>query len=129
MVGVRKAMVSSVAVGVAVCSSAIGFQPPGPQARLEAIGPTNGLPALLQRAFAPDESFQPVPVPGPNDWLAAHPEAGQTFEQFQRSHPNRPGAQQRTIYLQPLGEFPPQQSPALEKLRDYAAAFFQMEVK
>src|ERR1051326_3339431 len=128
MVSLRKAMVSSVAVGVAICS-AMGFQPPGPQARLEAIGTINGLPVIIQRAFAPGESFQPVPVPGPNDWLAAHPESGQTFEQFQRSHPNRPGEQRRTIYLQPLGAFPPQQSPSLQKLRDYAAAFFQMDVK
>jgi archaemetzincin len=128
MVGVRKAMVSSVAAGVAVCS-AMGFHPPDPQARLEAIGPTNGLPATLQRAFAPADSFQPVPVPGPNDWLAVHPESGQTFEQFRCSHPNRPDAQRRTIYLQPLGTFPPEQSPPLEQLRDYAAAFFQMEVK
>jgi archaemetzincin len=70
-----------------------------------------------------------VPVPGPKDWLAAHQEPGQTFQQFQRSHPNRPDNQRRVIYLQPLGAFSPQQSPSLEKLRDYAAAFFQMEVK
>jgi archaemetzincin len=128
MVSVRKAIVSSVAAGVTVCS-AMEFQPPGPQARLEAIGPTNGLSAVLQRAFTPDDSFQPVPVPGPSDWLAAHPEPGQTFEQFQRSHPNRPDKQQRIIYLQPLGSFSPQQSPSLEKLREYAVAFFQTEVK
>src|SRR5439155_25869399 len=68
-----------------------------------------------------------MPTPGPNDWLAAHREPGQTFEQFQRSWPNRPNAQRRTIYLQPLGASPEQQN--LEKLREYAAHFFQMEVK
>jgi archaemetzincin len=107
----------------------MGFEPPGPQERLEAIGPTKGLPALLQQAFTPDDSFQPVPVPGPSDWLAVHREPGQTFEQFQRSHSNRPDKQRRIIYLQPLGAFPRQQSPSLEELRDYANAFFQMEVK
>jgi archaemetzincin len=124
----RIGMLSLVAVGVAACS-AMGFEPPRSQARIEAIGPTNGLSAILQRAFAPGDSFQPVPVPGSSDWLASHSESGQTFEQFQRSHPNRPDAQRQTIYLQPLGTFPPQQSPSLGKLRDYAAAFFQMEVK
>ena len=118
----------SVLIGIAV-RSAMGFEPPGPQARLEAIGLTNELPAALQQAFTPNGSFEPVPVPGPSDWLAAHREAGQTFEQFERSHPNRPDEHRRTIYLQPLGDFPPEQSPSLEKLRDYAAAFFQMPVK
>jgi archaemetzincin len=32
------------------------------------------------------------------------------------------------IYLQPLGVFPEQQSPSLDKLRRYAADFFQMPV-
>ena len=105
----------------------MGFEPPGPQQRLEAIGPTTGLSAVLQRAFAADDTFPPMRTPGPNDWLAAHREPGQTFEEFQHSRPNRPNAQRRTIYLQPLGAFPEQQN--LEKLRKYAAHFFQMEVK
>ncbi len=124
----RKAIVISAAGLVAVCSG-MGFEPPGPKQRLEAIGPTNGLPEVLRRALTPDDSFQPIPVPGPNDWLAAHAEPGQTYQQFQRSHPNRPDSQRRIIYLQALGAFPEQQSPPLEKLREYAAAFFQMEVK
>jgi archaemetzincin len=113
---------------IAVCSG-MAFEPPGPQQRLEAIGPTNGLSEVLRRAFTPDDSFQPVPVPSPNDWLAAHREPGQTFEQFQRSRPNQPDAHRRIICLQPLGAFPEAQSPSLERIREYAAAFFQMEVK
>ena len=123
----RKAIASSVAAGVAVCSG-MGFEPPGPRACLEAVGPTNGLSAVLQQAFTPESSFQAVPVPARNDWLAAHPEPGQTYEQFLRSHPNRPDSQRQIIYLQPLGVFSPEQSPSLGKLRHYAAAFFQMKV-
>jgi archaemetzincin len=128
VVMMRKILLISAAAVIAV-SSSMGFEPPGPQKRLEAIGTTDGLPARLQRALAPDDSFQPVPVPGPSDWLAVHREPGQTFEEFRRSHPNRPDAQRRTIYLQPLGAFSEQQSPLLEKLREYAAGVFQMEVK
>lgn len=117
------------AAAVIAVSSSMGFDPPGPQKRLEAIGTTDGLPAALQRALAPDDGFQPIPVPGPSDWLAVHREPGQTFEEYRRSHPNRPDTQRRIIYLQPLGAFPEQQSPSLEKLREYAARFFQMEVK
>jgi archaemetzincin len=127
MVIMRKAiLVSGVAV-ITVCSS-MGFEPPGPQKRPEAIGATNGLPLVLQRAFAPDDSFQPVPIPSQSDWLAAHREPGQIFDEFRLSHPNRPDAQRRVIYLQALGPFPEQQSPSLEKLRQYAAHFYQMEV-
>ena len=107
----------------------MGFEPPRPQKRLEAIGATNGLPAALQRTFTPDDDFQPVPVPGPQDWLAVHREPGQTFDDFRRSQPNRPDARRRIIYVQPLGDFRAQQSPSLEMLRQYAADFFQMEVK
>jgi archaemetzincin len=124
----RKTLLISAAAVIAL-SSSMGFDPPGPQKRLEAIGTTDGLPAALQRALAPDDSFQPVPVPGPSDWLAVHREPGQTFEEFRRSHPNRPDGQRRIIYLQPLGNFLEQQSPSLEKLREYAAGFFQMEGK
>ena len=124
----RLALFISIAIVVAV-SSTRGFEPPGPQKRLEAIGATNGLPAALQRAFTPDHDFQPVPVPGPQDWLAVHREPGQTFDDFRRSQPNRPDTRRRIIYLQPLGDFRAQQSPSLEMLRQYAAEFFQMEVK
>ncbi len=124
----RTTILLSAAVVGAVCSG-MGFEPPGPQKRLEAIGATDGLPAVLQRAFGADESFDPVPIPSPGDWLAVHREPGQTFEEFRRSRPNRPDAQRRVLYLQPLGAFPEQQSPSLEKLRQYAAAFFQTEVK
>ena len=124
----RRALLVS-AVAVMALSSGMAFEPPGTQKQLEAIGVTNGLPPALQRALAPNDSFEPVPVPGPGDWLAVHREPGQTFEEFRRSHPNRPDAQRRIIYLQPLGAFPEGQSPSLEKLREYAAAFFQMEIQ
>ena len=75
----RQALFISAAGMLAVCSG-MAFEPPGPQQRLEAIGPTNGLSDVLRRAFTPDDSFEPVPVPGPSDWLAVHREPGQTFE-------------------------------------------------
>jgi archaemetzincin len=110
-------------------SSAMGFEPPGPQQRFEAIGATNGLAGLLQRAFTPGDDFQPVPAPGPSDWLAVHREPGQTFDEFRRSQVDRPDARRRSIYLQPLGEFPGPHSPSRETFREYATRFFQMEVK
>jgi archaemetzincin len=105
----------------------MAFEPPGPAARLEAIGPTDSLPAALQRAFAPDGDFEPVPLPAAQDWLAVHQEPGQTFDDFRQAHPNRPDEKRRILYLQPLGDFG--QGPSVETLREYAAGFFQMPVK
>jgi len=108
----------------------MAFAPPGQQTIRDAIGDLNVLPVPLQRALSPDgDSFDPIPKPGPNDWLAVHNESGQTFEEFKRSQPNRPTQTQRIIYLQPLGDFPPERSPSIDKLQEFAAAFFAIEVK
>ena len=94
-----------------------------------ALGLTEDLPVELKRALIPSDDFEPMPRPGPNDWLAVHPEAGQSFEQFVQSSPNRPGDKRSILYLQPLGEFRPDAAPSLTLLREYAAAYFQMEVR
>ena len=107
---------------------AIAFNRPATEERLKAIGPTNGLPPALQRALV-IKDFAPLPVPSPHDWLAVHPEPGQTFEEFRRGQPNRPDEQRNIIYLLPLGNFPEKQSPSTEMLGQYAGTFFQMEVK
>src|SRR5438132_5331104 len=108
----------------------MAFTPPDEKTIRNAVGDLNGLPTVLQRAFTPDKkSFDPIPEPNPGDWLAVHNERGQTFEEFKASQPNRPGQNQHVIYLQPLGDFMPEQSPSNDKLREFAAAFFAMEVK
>ena len=75
------------------------------------------------------ELFEKLPPPGPNDWLANHPERGQTFEQFVASRPNKPDAQRRTICIQPLGDFTAVESPSLALLRTFAEAFFMLPVR
>jgi archaemetzincin len=113
---------------VSVCL-AMDSQPPGPAERLRAIGPTRGLPETLRLALDAGSDFEPIPAPRPGDWLAVHPEPGQTFEDFGRSRPNRPDGTRRKIYLQPLGEFPRDRSPALEILKEYAASYFVTETE
>jgi archaemetzincin len=108
----------------------IAFEPPNPRTRQAAVGDLSGLPASLQRAFAPDAmEFDPIPKPGPDDWLAVHDEPGQTFDDYKASRPNRPTAERSIIYLQPLGDFTPERSPPIDELRDFAAAFFAMDVR
>ncbi len=88
---------------------------------IAAIGDTRALSPALQCALNP-AAFEPMRAPGPNDWLANHTEAGQTFDDFVRSQPNRLTPQRRTIYLQPLGTF------ELGPLKEFTEAFFMMPV-
>jgi archaemetzincin len=107
----------------------MSFAVPPPSERLQAISPLAGLPEPVKRALEPrGEFFDPLPAPGPNDWLANHPEPGQPFERFLHSQPNRPDAPRRKLYLQPLGEFAEDEAPALGLLRQFAAGFFGMEI-
>lgn len=108
----------------------MSFQPPDPEVRRAAVGDLTGLSPVLRRAFSADApDFEPISKPGPHDWLAVHLESGQTFDDFKASRPNRPTESRRNIYLQPLGEFVPDRSPAIEKLCEFASAFFALEVK
>jgi hypothetical protein len=94
-----------------------------------AIGGTQGVPLTLQRALEPGKAFEPLPEPKPGEWLAEHPEGDQAFNQFVRSYPYRPDARRDNIYLQPLGVFSEGRSPSIETLKEYASAFFAMDVK
>jgi archaemetzincin len=60
--------------------------------------------------------------------LALHPEPGQTFDAFIRSRPHRPDMVRRKLYVQPLDAFPSGQSPSLERLNQFAEAFFTRAV-
>jgi archaemetzincin len=107
----------------------MAFQLPTLEETHSAIGSTDGLPTALQRALGPDQDFEPIPVPRSGDWLAEHHERGQTFNEYVRLGANRPDTSRNIIYLQPLGQFKKEYSPPLELLREYAAAYFMMDVK
>ncbi len=102
--------------------------PRNQEERIRAIGSTSDLPLMLRRAFEPAGDFGPIPKPGPHDWLANHPEPGQTYEEFISSNPNRPDVHRNKIYLQPLDEFPAGKSPSLATLEQFAEVFFGMKV-
>jgi archaemetzincin len=108
--------------GIALATAILAmFTPPDAEHRRLAIGDTHALAPPVRCALdAP--AFEPIRAPGPDDWLANHRETGQTFDDFVRSHPNRPTAQRRTIYLQPLGTF------ELGPLKEFTEAFFMMLV-
>lgn len=116
---------------LAICSVilAMNFKPPTVAERLKAIGKTEGLGGTLRRALEPADDFEPIPVPQPGDWLAVHYEPGQSFDEFVKSKPNHPDKIRNKIYLQPLGEFPKTQIPLTQILKEYASAYFAMQVE
>jgi len=67
--------------------------------------------------------------PQSGDWLESHEESGQTFDQYLKSDPNRPGKTLTTIYIQPLGEFDQTQQRLIEQTADLLARFYGVPVK
>ncbi len=108
---------------------AMNFKPPTASEILKAIGSTKELSDNLRKALEPGGDFEPIPIPKSGDWLAVHRETGQRFDEFVKSKPNRPDKIRRKIYLQPLGEFPEGKIPLAERLREYAGAFFALQVE
>ncbi|MDX1665290.1 MAG: archaemetzincin [Candidatus Promineifilaceae bacterium] len=104
------------------------FLPPEREQRLQAIGPVDDLPASLRRAFTPADNFDPIPPPSPSDWLANHPEPGQSFQEWLAARPLWPDSRRQTIYLQPLEDFTGETAPALDQLLRFAEAFFALPV-
>ena len=105
------------------------FKPPDATARQKAIGSLDDLPDALIRALTPGKDFQPIPAPGPHDWLANHDEPGQTFDQFRRFAANKPDKERPAIYLQPLGAFSKKEDALAKRWQAFAAAYFAGEVK
>jgi archaemetzincin len=107
----------------------VKFKIPNSAERTAALGDVAGLPKALRCALEPGQDFEPLPAPGPNDWLANHPEPGQTFDQYVRSRPNRPDQRRRKIYLQPIGDFDRPGVPSLHHLASFTSAFFMLETE
>jgi len=110
----------------AVTHAAPAARPKPVPARVAAIGDTAALAPDLRRAF--DETgFEPMPEPGPEDWLARHPEKPQSFEDYLRADRNVPTPQRNVIYLLPVGRFAA--TAPLTDLATIVHAFFTIDVK
>lgn len=98
--------------------------------RKRAVGSLMHLSPQLKAAFETSDDFKALPKPSGSDWLASRKEPGQTYDQFLKSRPNRPGAGGRKfIYIQPIGNFPAK-APQMETMQKYLEAYFHpMSVK
>ncbi|UCH97899.1 MAG: hypothetical protein JSV88_13880 [Candidatus Aminicenantes bacterium] len=67
--------------------------------------------------------------PQPGDWLAEHPETGQTFEEYLQCDPVTPQGKRRVIYVQPLGDFTKIQRQIVTLTADFMGRYFNLPVK
>lgn len=102
------------------------------------VGCLLGAPALAESPedvrSLPEPFLRLMPLhqrlapPQPGEWLAEHPEQGQTYRQYVGSRPTVPDRQRRVIYVQPLGDFTPGQRRIVSAAADYLHAFFDLPV-
>lgn len=101
---------------------------PDDRARYAAAGSRGMLAEPLARAFSAD-GFSPLAPVEPGDWLAEHPERGQTYDQFVAGRFQRPTAKRRTLYVLQIGPLDPQRTPPVSVLTEFLEAYFQLPVK
>jgi archaemetzincin len=65
----------------------------------------------------------------PGDWLASHPEPGQTFEQYLFARPVTPTGKRKIIYLLPVGEFTEKQEEMVRLTGEYLSLSYNRPVK
>jgi len=84
------------------------------------------LPAEFKRLLPLHEKLG---RPQPGDWLAQHPESGQTFREYVRSRPVTPDRKHRVIYVQPLGEFTDTQRKIVTLTSEFMKIYFDLPVE
>jgi archaemetzincin len=87
----------------------------------------------VKALMAAVESLRPLHKklgrPRPGEWLAVHEEPGQTFREYLRSRPMTPRGKRNTVYIQPLGDFPPAQRKIVDLTADFMGRFYGLPVK
>lgn len=73
--------------------------------------------------------FKPMGKPEAYDWLGAHQESGQTFEEYLESDPTKPTNERQKIYVLPLGSFTRRQKETIDIAAGYLAVFYDLPVE
>jgi len=72
---------------------------------------------------------QKLGKPRPGDWLAVHPEPGQTYRQYVGGRPTKPDKRRKVIYVQPLGDFDRTQRKIINRTAEFMGDYFELPVK
>lgn len=70
--------------------------------------------------------FSKMGKPRPGDWLESHREPGQTFDEYIRAQPTRPGGERKTIYIQPMGDFTDKQLAIVSLTSEFMSRYFNL---
>jgi archaemetzincin len=104
---------------------------------LVAFPPTANVAAAepAEKGMLPPSFLKLLPLhtklgkPQPGDWLAEHPEPGQTFRQYLRNQPVKVDSKRRLLYVQPLGELNHTQRLIINETADFMGVYFQLPVR
>jgi len=80
-------------------------------------------------AYYASDLFEPMPPPGPGDWMAVHPEPPQSFAAYVRSRPIRPTRQRHTLVVSAVGPMEADQRARLAVLRDFLGRFYGLPAR
>ena len=80
-------------------------------------------------AFYSPALYQKMGEPKPGDWMAAHPEPAQNFQEYVRSVPNRPTRARHTLVLVPVGPLDEKARGRLKVLADFLGVYYTLPVR
>jgi len=76
-----------------------------------------------------EEGYERLAPPRKGEWRSLFPEKEQTFEHYVALRPNRASRARGAFVLQPLGDVARRSAAALDRMREYAAAFFGLDAR
>jgi archaemetzincin len=91
--------------------------------------------AKSKKMDLPEEFAKLLPLhtrlgpPKPGEWLASHPESGQTYREYVECKPAKPDGRRRVIYVQPLGDFTATQRRIIDLTAEFMGIYFGLSVK
>jgi archaemetzincin len=73
--------------------------------------------------------FRKLGNPEPGEWRSLHEETGQTFQEYLECDPTLPVDGRSVIYVQPLGEFTPDQRQVVDLTAEFLGLYFNLPVR
>jgi archaemetzincin len=123
--------VLGIVAALGACMERGSVPPPSPREQTTGSGGPSGQGLAELRAMS--QRLRPLQLPlgepQPGEWLAEHPEDGQTFEEWLASSPTTARGSRRVIYVLPLGDMSPAQRKLVDDSADYLRRFFQLRVE
>jgi archaemetzincin len=97
------------------------------------LGYTTPGSSWFAEAKVAQQRLRALRIQGPShaqgDWLASHPEPGQTFAEYLATKPVRPTEQRHVIYVQPLAMASTRHRDVVLFVADFLSRYFRLQVR